>query len=68
MGKSGGNYIMDQILTLVNTVAFPIAAFIIVFYSWREDQKKYSDERSKWIDALNNNTEIMKDIREVLKK
>lgn len=59
---------MDQILTLVNTVAFPIAAFIIVFYSWREDQKKYSDERSKWIDALNNNTEIMKDIREVLKK
>lgn len=59
---------MDQILTLVNTVAFPIAAFIMVFYSWREDQKKYAEERSKWIDALNNNTEIMKDIKEILKK
>lgn len=58
---------MEALINIINSVAFPIAAFVLVFWSWREDQKSNDAERGKWIDAINNNTEIMKDIKEILK-
>lgn len=57
--------LVQIISNLVSNMGFPIACVCVMFYMQNKERESHKEESQKWIDALNNNTEVM---REVLKK
>lgn len=52
---------------MISTVGFPIACTIALFYMLNKTQEQHKQESEKWIDALNNNTNVMTRIVDFLK-
>lgn len=53
---------------IISTVGFPIACVIAMFWLWNKEQEEHKAESEKWIEALNNNTNVMRNLLERLKK
>lgn len=53
---------MDQLVSLISNVGFPIFACIMMFKSMEKEQENHKEESDKWVEALNNNTNVMKEL------
>lgn len=47
---------MNEVLTAISTVGFPIVAYAAMFWQMRESSRQHKEESDKWADVLNNNT------------
>ena len=54
--------VMDQLVNLISNVGFPIFACIMMFKSNEKEQENHKAESDKWVEALNKNTNVMKEL------
>lgn len=52
---------------LIGTLGFPIACVIAMFYMWNKEREDHKQEMQKMTDALNNNTQALIKIEELIK-
>lgn len=57
---------MQDIVTAISTVGFPIVMAILMFYMMRENNKQHSDEVKQLSDALNQNSVVLGQLKELL--
>ena len=50
----------------ISTVGFPIVSFFSVAFLWYRETQMHKGETQKFVEALNNNTLVMEQIKEVL--
>ena len=60
--------IFEQITLAISNLGYPIACVIAMFYMWDVERKEHAEESRKWIEAINNNTNVMNRFLEVVKK
>lgn len=48
--------------TLISNMGFPIACVIAMFYMWNKERESHKEESDKWVEAINNNTMVMKEL------
>lgn len=58
---------VQVIIDIIKTVGFPIAMCVALVYMWREEVKNHKDESASFAKALEANTEVLRDIKEVLR-
>ena len=54
------------VLQAISTVGFPIVSFFAVAFLWYRETQMHKEETQKFVEALNNNTLVMEQIKEVL--
>ena len=52
---------LDAIINIINSVGFPIACVVVLFWLLYKEQKSHESESDKWCDAFNNNTSVLKE-------
>lgn len=52
---------LDAIVNIINSVGFPIACVVVLFWLLYREQKTHEAESDKWCDAFNNNTSVLKE-------
>lgn len=52
----------DQILTLISNYAFPIVCCVALYWKGNKDQQQHKDESEKFVEAINNNTQVMREL------
>lgn len=52
---------------LIGTLGFPIACVIAMFYMWNKEREDHKQEMQKMTDALNNNTQALIKIEELIR-
>ena len=50
---------MQEILTAISTVGFPIVACVGMFYVMLKTNEQHKEENQKMIEAINNNTIVL---------
>lgn len=50
---------MQAISQLISNVGFPIACVIMMFYMWDKERTEHKAESERWVEALNNNTNVI---------
>lgn len=58
--------IVELITSLVTNVGFPIAACVAMYTEMRKEREAHQSESARWIEALNNNTQVLVLIKEKL--
>ena len=53
--------------TLIGSLGFPIACVIAMFWMWNKEREDHKEEISKVTEALNNNTQALIKIEEILR-
>lgn len=48
---------------LINQVAFPIAAFVLIFRQYRDERDQRREEREQWRKQIEELTEVMRGLR-----
>ena len=56
----------ETILSAISTVGFPIAATLILGYLFLQEQKDHKEETDSLKDAINSNTIIMTELKQLL--
>lgn len=56
----------ETILSAISTVGFPIAATLILGYLLLQEQKNHKEETDSLKDAINSNTIIMTELKQLL--
>lgn len=51
---------MNDFVSLISNVGFPIFACIMMYKAMEKERKDHKEESDKWVEALNNNTNVMK--------
>ena len=51
--------LIDVIVKFIQTVGFPIACVVAMFWMWDRERQEHKAEAEKWTEAINNNTLIM---------
>lgn len=59
-------YIMDTFVQFIQTLGFPIAIAVYLLYDRSKLDQLHKDEMQKMTEALNNNTNVLSRILEVL--
>lgn len=54
------------VMQAVSTVGFPIVSFFAVAFLWYRETQMHKEETAKFVEALNNNTAVMEQIKEAL--
>ena len=57
---------ITAIIEVVNTVGFPIACVIVMFYMLNKERETHKEENERMIEALNNNTIVLENIKTIL--
>lgn len=57
---------MDEILTAISTVGFPIVCCLILGYLLIQEQKAHKEESSRLVESINNNTLIMRELKQLI--
>lgn len=57
---------MNEILSAITTVGFPIVMTLLLLYMYREQDKTHKEEMDKVTEALNNNTQVLSNLKELL--
>lgn len=52
--------VMNELVALISNVGFPIFACIMMFKAMEKEREDHKEESEKWVEALNNNTNVMK--------
>ena len=65
-GRIGGMN-MDEIVTIISNVGFPIACAIAMFLQMEKEREAHKEESEKWVEALNKNTNVIATLTEVIK-
>lgn len=52
----------DIITQLISNLGFPIACVIAMFFMWNKERADHKEESEKWMEAINNNTIVMREI------
>lgn len=55
---------MEEIVSIVSNVGFPIACVIVMFMQMEKEREKHKQESEKWVEAINNNTRVMEKVLE----
>lgn len=58
---------IELIQTLIGTLGFPIACVIAMFWMWNKEREDHKQEVNKMTEALNNNTQALIKIEELLR-
>lgn len=58
---------MEEIVTIISNVGFPIACAIAMFLQMEKERQAHKDESDKWVEALNKNTNVISALTEVIK-
>jgi len=56
----------ETIISAISTVGFPIAATLILGYLLLQEQKNHKEETESLKDAINSNTIIMTELKQLL--
>lgn len=59
---------INLIVQLISNVGFPIACVCAMFYFWNKEREDHKEENRQWVEALNNNTQAMNSLMELVKK
>lgn len=51
---------MQDFVSLISNVGFPIFACIMIYKAMEKEREDHKEESEKWVEALNNNTNVMK--------
>lgn len=51
---------MQDFVSLISNVGFPIFACIMIYKAMEKEREDHKQESEKWVEALNNNTNVMK--------
>lgn len=54
------------IQTFINSVGFPIACVIAMFWMWNKEREAHKEETDKMIEALNNNTKVLESLKSMI--
>ena len=57
---------ISMIIEFINTVGFPIACVAAMFWMLDRERKDHKEESDKLVEALNNNTIVLEQIKAVL--
>ena len=57
---------MDEFVSIVSTVGFPIAAYAAMFYYMVKKDESHKEEVSALKDSLNLNTQAITELRDVI--
>lgn len=60
--------IIASVVDLINKVGFPIAMCCVFVYMWREEVANHKEESLRFAQALEENTEVMRRLSEVIQK
>lgn len=52
--------VMQDFVSLISNVGFPIFACIMIYKAMEKEREDHKQESEKWVEALNNNTNVMK--------
>ena len=52
-----------MLVELVNQVAFPIAAFVLMFHLYREERREHREERSRWLESIEEHTDVLRNLK-----
>lgn len=58
---------MDEIVTIISNVGFPIACAIAMFLQMEKEREAHKEESEKWVEAINKNTSVIATLTEVIK-
>ena len=58
---------IELIQTLIGSLGFPIACVIAMFWMWNKEREDHKQEVNKMTEALNNNTQALIKIEELLR-
>lgn len=54
------------IIQLVSNVGFPIACTVAMFMLFYKEREAHSEESKKFVEAINNNTKIMEEVKTIV--
>ena len=57
---------MDDVLTAISTVGFPIVCCLILGYLLLQEQQAHKEESSRLVESINNNTLIMRELKQLI--
>ena len=57
---------MDEVLTAVSTVGFPIVCCLILGYLLLQEQQAHKEESNRLVESINNNTLIMRELKQLI--
>lgn len=60
--------VMNDFVSLISNVGFPIFACIMMYKAMDKEREDHKDESAKWIEALNNNTNVMQKLVDKLEE
>lgn len=55
---------MMEPVTAINSVGFPIFVCLMMFRQYRKEREHRREERQTWQEALEEQTEVLRDVRE----
>ena len=55
---------MDEIIQIIQTLGFPIACVVALFWQNTKMQEQHKEEMTKMIEALNNNTLALTELKD----
>ena len=58
---------IELVQTLIGSLGFPIACVIAMFWMWNKEREDHKQEVNKMTEALNNNTQALIKIEELLR-
>lgn len=59
---------MNELLSAISTVGFPIVCCGVMFFQSRENSRLHKEESDKWSEALMNNTLAIQKLTDMLDK
>lgn len=59
---------ITMIVEIVKSVGFPIAMCAALVYMWREEVRSHKEESTSFASALEANTEVLRELKELIKK
>lgn len=57
---------MEDILTAISTVGFPIVCCLILGYLLIQEQNAHKEESTRLVESINNNTLIMRELKQLI--
>ena len=57
---------MEDILTAISTVGFPIVCCLILGYLLIQEQNAHKEESARLVESINNNTLIMRELKQLI--
>ena len=57
---------ITALIEVINTVGFPIACVVAMYYLLHKEQESHKEEMGKLVEALNNNTIVLEHIKALL--